>query len=234
MSLGARPSPLLIRMGDPSASLLAATGLRSGMVVAIPTDTVYGLAAALTRPDAIARLYALKQRPAEKAIPVLLADRRRLDMVAADLGPIAEALIERFWPGALTVVVPALAGLPEAVTSTTDDGVRTVALRVPAHELARDILCAAGGALAVTSANPSGARPALDTLEVANLGGCAPDMIVDGGRTPRSEPSTVILALSPSIRVVRAGAISAPEIAAVVADAGGRLDESGLISPHAV
>ena len=214
-ALGAE-APLLLDADDPSAVARVAAALRSGHVAAIPTDTVYGLAAALDRPHAIARLYGLKSRPREKAIPVLLADAAELEKIAADVPPGARALIERFWPGALTIVVPALPALPDEVTSVAAAGVLTVAVRVPDHRVARDVLAAAGGALAVTSANRSGDPPALDAQAVLRLGNAAPDIVLDGGPAPLRHASTVVLAIGDEIVVLREDAIPASRIAKVV------------------
>lgn len=207
-------TPRLLDADDPSAVARVAAALRSGHVAAIPTDTVYGLAAALDRPHAIARLYGLKSRPREKAIPVLLADAAELEKIAAAVPPGARALIDRFWPGALTVVVPALPALPDEVTSVAA-GVRTVAVRVPDHQVARDVLAAVGGALAVTSANRSGEPPALDAQAVLRLGDAAPDVVLDGGPAPLRHASTVVLAIGAEIVVLREDAIPASTIAKV-------------------
>ncbi len=234
MNASRAAAPLLLATDDSSAVAAAAVALRSGMVVAIPTDTVYGLAAAIDRPDAVDRLYKLKSRPHEKAIPVLLADEAALDQVAATVPHHARVLMERFWPGALTVVVPARSSLPAEVTSVAANGTRTVAVRVPDHPIARDILAAAGGALAVTSANRSGEPPALDARAVMNLGDSAPDVVVDGGPAPLREASTVVLAVAGEIRVVRKGAISAAEIAQAVRQSGVSDRATGPNTPHAV
>lgn len=207
-------TPLLLDADDPSAVARVAAALRSGQVAAIPTDTVYGLAAALDRPHAIARLFGLKSRPREKAIPVLLADAAELEKIAAAVPLGARALIDRFWPGALTVVVPALPALPDEVTSDAA-GVRTVAVRVPDHQVARDVLAAVGGALAVTSANRSGEPPALDAQAVLRLGDAAPDVVLDGGPAPLRHASTVVLAIGAEIVVLREDAIPASTIAKV-------------------
>ncbi len=227
-------APLLLAAGDPATVANAAEALSSGKVVAIPTDTVYGLAAALDRPDAIARLYRLKNRPQEKAIPVLLADAAALDQVAANVPRQARVLIERFWPGALTVVIPARPGLPQEVTSVAAGGTRTVAVRIPDHPVARAVLAAAGGALAVTSANHSGQPPALDAQAVMRLGDATPDVVVDAGPAPLREPSTVVLTASGETRVLREGAISAVAIAEAVLHAACSLRDAGPNAPHAV
>jgi L-threonylcarbamoyladenylate synthase len=234
MSASRVDAPLLLSAGDPATVADAATALRSGMVVAIPTDTVYGLAAALDRPDAIARLYRLKNRPHEKAIPVLLADVAALDQVAANVPRQAWLLMERYWPGALTVVIPARPGLPQEVTSVAADGTRTVAVRIPDHPVARALLAAAGGALAVTSANHSGEPPALDAQAVMRLGDAAPNLVVDAGPAPLREPSTVVLTANGETSVLREGAIPAAAIAETVRHAARGLRDAGPNAPHAV
>jgi L-threonylcarbamoyladenylate synthase len=234
MNASRAAAPWLLAADDPSAVAAAASALRSGMVVAIPTDTVYGLAAAIDRPDAVDRLYKLKSRPHEKAIPVLLANEAALDQVAAEVPHHARVLMERFWPGALTIVIPARSSLPAKVTSVAADGTRTVAVRVPDHSGAREILAAAGGALAVTSANRSGEPPALDAPAVMSLGDAAPDLVIDGGPALLREASTVVLAVAGEIRVVREGAIPAAKIAQAVRHAGTSDLASGPNPPHAV
>jgi L-threonylcarbamoyladenylate synthase len=194
----------------------ASRALRAGQVVVIPTDTVYGLAAALDRPQAISRLYGLKNRPLEKAIPVLISDASQLRQVAAGLPATAAFLASYFWPGALTLVLPALLHLPSLVTSISEHGHRTVAVRVPDDPLARAIIAASGGALAVTSANRSGQRPALDAAEAAAFAASPPLLVVDGGRVPGGIPSTVILATSDKPVILRKGAITPAAIVEVL------------------
>jgi len=198
--------------------LRAAEALRAGEVVAIPTDTVYGLAAAIDRPDAIDRLYAMKGRPAEKAIPVLISDSAHVQKLTPRLSATAAHLARRFWPGALTLVLPALPDLPRGVTTVTCDGVHTVAVRVPDNSLARAIIAAAGGGLAVTSANRSGAAPAVEAREVSGSGLPEPLLVIDGGRAPGGVPSTIVMATSEQPEILREGAISASAIAAALAE----------------
>lgn len=198
--------------------LRAAQALRTGQVVAIPTDTVYGLAAAINQPDAIERLYAIKGRPDEKAIPVLISDPVQVRSLTPRLSSIAAHLARSFWPGALTLVLAALPDLPRGVTTVSRDGLQTVAVRVPDHGLARAIIAAAGGALAVTSANRSGDAPALEADEVRGLVLSHPVLVIDGGRALRSVPSTIVEATSEVPEILREGAIPATAIAAAVAD----------------
>ena len=209
--------PRVIAATDPDAIRLAVAALRAGEVIAIPTDTVYGFAASIDRVDALERLYAVKQRPAEKAIPVLLRGPENVAAVARALHPPAAALARRFWPGALTLVVEARPGLPERVTATDERGRRTVALRVPDHPVALAIVAAAGGALAVTSANRSGEPPALEAEALAGADP-APDLIVDGGRAPGGVPSTIVLISDHGLEVLREGAISRSALEAALGD----------------
>ena len=123
----------------------AIEALRHGGVVAIPTDTVYGLAASLARPDALSRIYAIKGRSGDKALPILISDMSQLARLAKRASPAALALAHAFWPGALTIVVPASDTVPDEVTR----GVPTVGLRMPANDVALEVIRAAGGALAL-------------------------------------------------------------------------------------
>jgi L-threonylcarbamoyladenylate synthase len=213
--LGALHSPTPIQE---DAVLRAAEALRAGQVVAIPTDTVYGLAAVIDRPDAIDRLFAIKGRAVEKAIPILISDPAHVHKLTPRLSPTAEHLAGTFWPGGLTLVLAALSDLPRGVTTMTSDGTETVAVRVPDNALARSIIAAAGGVLAVTSANRSGAAPALDAAEVSALGLPRPIAIVDGGRATGGVPSTIVDATTDTPEILREGAIPASAIAAALAN----------------
>lgn len=208
----------LVTASHPDAVPLAVQALIAGEVVAIPTDTVYGLAAAIDRPDAIDRLFALKGRPVDKAVPVLLSDPVHLPQVTTDLSMAAARLALSFWPGALTLVLPALPHLPSRLTSISEDGRKTVAVRVPDHPVARAIIEAAGGALAVTSANRSGEAPALEARDAAAFGASSPILVIDGGRVSVGVPSTIVLAAAEPPLILREGAISGSAIAAALAE----------------
>lgn len=182
----------------------AAQELAAGGVIAIPTDTVYGLAASLDRPDALERVYEIKGRPGDRPLPVLLASADRLDQIAFLRSAPMRAILSRFWPGALTVALPARPGLPSRVLAA--DG--TVGVRVPAHPVAIALLREAGGALAVTSANRSGESPGLDASEV--LASLTPDidLVLDAGSTPGDRASTVIGVDDDKLVLHREGAIA--------------------------
>ena len=184
--------------------------LAGGGLVAFPTDTVYGLGAEVLNREAVARLYRVKGRTEEKAIPVLAAGGEALQMVAKPLPAMAERLAERFWPGPLTLVVWRLPELPPEVSPYD-----TVAVRVPDHELALALL-EASGPLAVTSANRTGAPSSLSAIDVlATLGG-AFDLLLDGGEAPGGMPSTVVDCTQDEPYVLRAGPISADDILAAL------------------
>jgi L-threonylcarbamoyladenylate synthase len=178
--------------------------LGEGALVAIPTDTVYGLAVALDRPDALQRVFAVKGRAAAKTVPILLSDLAALPKVAAMFPPALERLAVRFWPGPLTIAVPARPGLPAEVLAA--DG--TVGVRVPDNSIARTVIAGLGGVLAVTSANRSGELPATTvTAVVAQLGGLV-DLVLDGGPTAGGVASSVVRVDDDgTLHVLRAGTI---------------------------
>ncbi len=177
--------------------------LRRGGLVAMPTDTVYGLGVALDAPDGLARLFAAKDRPLDKAVVLLVSDAEQ----AAEIGvmtPAARALADRFWPGGLTLVLAqAPAGrLPEVLTG----GKRTIGVRLPAHDCPRR-LARALGPLPVTSANLSGHPDALDAGAVLAQLGDRIDLVLDGGTAGGGVPSTVVDCSAAEPRVLREGAV---------------------------
>ena len=191
---------------------VAAEALAGGSVVAIPTDTVYGLAVVPSVPGAVDRLFALKERPRDVALPVLVATWGDVTTVAGPLKGAAEQLAARFWPGPLTLVVPRSdefstdLGGPPAVR-------RTVGVRWPAHAIVGR-LCQELGPLAVTSANLHGSPPASTALQVASafVGADGLGVILDGGPCD-GVPSTVVECLGPASRCLREGAIPWADIA---------------------
>ena len=180
--------------------------LREGGLVAFPTDTVYGVGALVFDGKAVESIYVAKQRPIEKAIPVLMADAADMEKVGMDIPEVAHQLAARFFPGPLTCLIPKQPTLPESVSAT-----ETVGVRVPDHEVARALLRAAGP-MAVTSANISG-QPSPSTAEevLAQLGGRI-DLILDGGKTPGGVPSTLVDCNGKDLKILREGPISLAEI----------------------
>jgi len=187
--------------------------LREGAVIAIPTDTVYGLAASLNHPTAIARLFALKRRPSTAPVPVLVGSLEVVDSLGVVWPELARRLSDAFWPGALTIVVPAPRGLANAVGSSLD----TVGFRLPDDALLLEVLRACGP-LAVSSANEHGDLPCQSADDVIDAfeGGGGVDAVLDGGERTGSV-STVIEIAGTSWRVLREGSISAEALGRVLA-----------------
>lgn len=192
----------LISASEPQAIDHAAALLRDAGLVAFPTDTVYGLAAAIDEPRAIRRLFETKGRPEEKAVPVLLADLSALNQVASDVSPEMARLAEVFWPGPLTLVVPKLDWLPAELSALA-----TIGVRVPDHPLALALLRATGP-LAVTSANRSAGPDCLTAQAVMEQLEGKIELVVDGGRVPGGKPSTVVSLEAGELIVLRQGPVS--------------------------
>jgi L-threonylcarbamoyladenylate synthase len=191
---------------DPSEIMLAAERLRAGGLVAFPTETVYGLGADALSPEAVARVFALKGRPATNPLIVHIADAALARSLAGDWPDEAERLAAAFWPGPLTIVVPASTAIPRTVTA----GGPTVALRVPDHPVALSLLGAFGGPLVGPSANPSGRT---SPTTAAHVRSGYPDLMVLDGGTCRTGIESTVIALSPSPRILRPGIITADVIA---------------------
>ena len=193
---------VILPVTAPNAITSALEVLLSGGLVAFPTDTVYGVGALAFDEAAVISIYAAKDRPVEKAIPVLIWDQEDLTRVAEEMPFFAVRLIARFWPGPLTILVPKKPTLPEVVSASS-----TVGVRVPDHEVARALLRLAGP-LAVTSANRSSQPSPTSAQEVLDqLGGRIP-LILDGGQTPGGIPSTLVDCTGDEIQVLREGPLT--------------------------
>jgi len=201
---------------DASGRAAAVAVLRAGGLVAMPTDTVYGVGVALAAPQGLPRLFAAKDRPLDKAIVLLVADLEQAATVGV-FSPAARTLAERFWPGGLTLVLPQRPDsvLPAVLTG----GAATIGLRVPDHdcprELAREL-----GPLPVTSANRSGLPAADAAAAVAAQLGDRIDLILDGGTARGGVPSTVVDVSGTLPRILRTGAISADDLGAALESVG--------------
>lgn len=219
---------ILSASGDPPPDAVierAAEVLSAGGVVVLPTDTVYGLAVLARLPGLAERLFALKRRPPEVAVPVLVADLDQARALAGDdLPDVARRLMERFWPGGLTVVVPRRPELRLELGGHDDD---TVGLRLPAHPVPV-ALAARVGPLAVTSANLHG-RPTPESAPgvIAQLGD-GPDLVLDAGPCTGAA-STVVSCVGDEVRVLREGTVAAADVVAV---AGRRSDAEGDGGPR--
>ena len=200
----------VVSSDSPNAILSALEILLSGGLVAFPTDTVYGVGCLAFHPQAIESIYIAKDRPIEKAIPVLIGDNEDLVKVAEEVPIFAMRLIDRFWPGPLTILVPKKPTLPAAISATS-----TVGVRVPDHDVARALL-RLGGPMAVTSANISGQASPTSAQEVVSQLGGRIAMIVDGGETPGGVPSTLVDCTGEKIQILREGPISKEELLKII------------------
>jgi tRNA threonylcarbamoyl adenosine modification protein (Sua5/YciO/YrdC/YwlC family) len=183
----------------------AARLARAGVPVAFPTDTVYGLGVAVRHDTSPRPLFALKGSDPGKAIPWLVADIRALEVYGSDVSACALALARAHWPGALTLIVRASSAVPAPFLPP--DG--TIALRAPAHPVARALIEAVGGPLATTSANLASGEPAtsLATLDARLAAQLA--LIIDAGPTPGAVPSTIVSCTDEAPRLIREGALPA-------------------------
>lgn len=190
----------------PEAQAATARLLRTGGVVILPTDTVYGIAAHPACASSVARICTIKGRPTGKPIALLAADADAVTTFGAVFPAAAQRLAAAFWPGALTLVLPC---------GDTYEG-----FRVPDHDATRALIAACGGTLRVTSANLSGSMPATSAAEALKDVGLEADLIIDGGVSPGGVPSTVVkVEPDGAITVIREGAITADEIRRVASAA---------------
>ena len=178
--------------------------LKQGGIVAFPTDTVYGLGAWINSEQAVERIYQVKGRPRNMALPLLLADISQIGEVAHPVTQIAWFLARTFWPGALTLVLHKSGSVPDIIAA----GGETVAVRVPNHPI--PVMLAEGVASPIvgTSANLSGRLSALTAGEVYSQFGDRIDLIIDGGRCPGGEESTIVDVTGETPVVLREGAIT--------------------------
>lgn len=201
----------ILSADSPDSIFRALEILRSGGMVAFPTDTIYGVGVLAFNGDAIKSIYVAKNRPIEKAIPVLLGNAGDLDQVAAKVPIMARRLADHFWPGPLTLVIPKKVTLPEEVSSTD-----TVGVRIPDNHTARELLRSAGP-LAVTSANISGGVNPSTAEEVFDQLNGRIKLILDGGRTPGGTASTVVDCTKSEPVILRSGPVSLEDIRSALA-----------------
>lgn len=199
--MAGRPQILRVAAGKPQPEAIAAAAaiVRAGGLVAFPTETVYGLAADASNPQAIERLNHVKGRSPEKPYSLHLHAAAQVRERVSAIPPAAQRLMDRFWPGPLTIVLPA------------DDGA-SVGFRLPDHPVARAFLQACGVPVVAPSANRAGSAPPTDAGEVlAALGGTF-DGLLDGGPTPVGRESTVVEVRGDQVTVLREGAIARDRI----------------------
>lgn len=216
---------------DPAGLIEACAILRAGGLVSMPTETVYGLAGDATNDRAVARIFEAKGRPRFNPLIAHFADLARVEDFAV-LTPLARQLAEAFWPGPMTLVLPLKGGLSPLVTA----GLETVAVRLPAHPVARALLRDFGGPLAAPSANPSGRiSPVTATHVLDGLAGRI-DAVIDGGACAVGLESTILDATGEGPVLLRAGGLSVEAVEAlglsVAAPAGGKITAPGQLASH--
>lgn len=196
---------LRVDANDPDAVTLepALAALRSGEVLACPTDTLYGLAVDPRNPAAVQRLFAIKGRSSDQAVPLVAADYAQVVARLGVLPPIADRLARAFWPGPLSLVIPTVTEIAPQVHG----GTGAVAVRVPKHAVTRMLARLFGYPLTASSANLHGRSPTPDADEVAATLGDDLSVLVDAGPSPGGAPSTIVDVTVSPIRLVRAGAV---------------------------
>jgi len=177
--------------------------LKEGKIAAFPTETFYALGAIYDNDDALKRLYELKRRPFEKAIPIIVGYKTQISSLAGNVPKEVEELMDRYWPGPLTIVLDAQEGLNTYLTA----GTGKIAVRVPGESFALNLAREAGFPITATSANPSGVPPAVDAQDVLKFFGETIDLIVDGGHTFGIEPSTIVEIVKGEVKTLRKGRI---------------------------
>jgi L-threonylcarbamoyladenylate synthase len=223
-----------IRAADALAVADAAARLRNGGIVAVPTETVYGLAADASNPHAVAAIYRAKGRPDFNPLIVHVPDRAAAGQIAV-FDELAETLAAAFWPGPLTLVLPLYDNAP--VTKAVSAGLPTIALRCPAHPVMHGLLLASGLNLAAPSANRSGGISPTRAEHVETSLGDAVPLILDGGPCRSGIESTIVAVRETGWQLLRPGPVTAEEIAAiagcpVLSEANGGIEAPGQLASH--
>ncbi|MBM4127443.1 MAG: threonylcarbamoyl-AMP synthase [Nitrospira sp.] len=196
----------------PESIRLAAEIIRSGGLVAFPTETVYGLGCDAVNPEAAAKVFEAKQRPAFDPLIVHLADQSMVETVAKHIPPTAIVLMDAFWPGPLTLILPKQPGVPDLVTA----GLPTVAVRVPDHPVAQALIRESGTPIAAPSANPFGYVSPTTAQHVSDGLGDRVDLILDGGPCPVGVESTIVSLTGATPQLLRPGSLSLETIQSVI------------------
>ncbi|MFZ5908102.1 MAG: L-threonylcarbamoyladenylate synthase [Nitrospirota bacterium] len=194
----------------------ALTILQQGGIVAYPTETFYALGVRFDLTGSLQTLYNIKKRPREKALPLIIGRREMLSLIAVPISRKTLSLLEKFWPGPLTLIMAAQKNLSEYLTA----GTGTVAVRIPGQSFALALARAAGFPITATSANISGMPPATDAATVIQYFGNSIDLVVDGGETPGGSPSTIADVTGDDLRILREGAIKKERLYRFVGESG--------------
>ena len=215
MPMDAEISPLksaILSTPDSASIHLAGRIIRTGGLVAFPTETVYGLGCDAMNPIAAAKVFEAKQRPQFDPLIVHIADRSQLETVAISQSPLAQRLMDEFWPGPLTLVLPKQSVVPDLVTA----GLPTVAVRMPNHPVAQALIREAGTPIAAPSANPFGYVSPTTAQHVSDGLGSKVDLILDGGPCSVGVESTVVSLIGPQPELLRPGSITLEQLTALI------------------
>ena len=190
----------------------AIASLKRGDMVVFPTETVYGLGADALNPSAVEKVFQLKGRNPDTPIPIIVADQAMLKDLVEEIPRVARKLMERFWPGPLTLVLPAVPGTPKQLLNRTGG----IGVRISSQSIATQLAQELGRPLTATSANPSG-QPAAATIEQAqNYFAGEIEIFLDGGKLPSKTGSSVVEVIDGGIKIIREGEISAAQLAASI------------------
>lgn len=201
---------------DKYHSIINETGeiLRQGGVVIYPTDTVYGLGGLISNEESLERIFSLKKRPLNLALPVIIAEYEDLSNLVSFVSEEAWKVMHEFWPGALTIILSARDGLSPILLG----GKKTIGVRMPGYQFCRDIVRSAGGPLVSTSANNSGEPPANEINSISQSLKDSVNLIIDGGTIISAGPSTVIDMSGGKILIRREGNITKEKLRKVLPD----------------
>ncbi len=192
----------------------AIEALKRGEVIVFPTETFYGLGADVFDEVAVERVFSLKGRNPENPIPIIIADGEMLKGIVTEILPMAQKLMDRFWPGPLTLVLPAQKGLPAPLLNR-DGG---IGVRISSHPLASQLTRELGHPITATSANLSGQEPARTIDEAVSYFANQIKIFLDGGRLAGKKGSTVVAVLRDKLRIIREGEIGVQELEKALAD----------------
>ncbi|NWF52606.1 MAG: threonylcarbamoyl-AMP synthase [Nitrospirae bacterium] len=186
----------------------AVVSLEKGGIVAYPTETFYGLGVKFDIENSLKKLLEIKNRPKDKAMPLIIGNTGLLTLITHSLNHRAFILMERFWPGPLTLILPAREDISDYITA----GTGKVAVRIPGKSFALHLAKKTNFPFTATSANPSGMPPARDAETVMKYFGKVIDLLIDGGHTPGDMPSTIVDVTEKEIKILRKGLINIDSI----------------------
>ena len=186
--------------------------LRRGEIIVFPTETLYGLGADALNSQAVEKVFQLKGRDRNNPIPVLIADRAMLDMLAAAIPGRAKALMDYFWPGPLTLVLPARSDIPKPLVNANGG----IGIRISSQPIATQLVASLQRPLTATSANPSGKEPARTVDEAKGYFSGTIEIFIEGGRLESKTGSTIVEVLNSEIKIIREGEITASALAQAI------------------